>query len=107
MISRYLFASSLLLTWLVGFNTENADVLVNVINLEKDKERWSKVVTELTEKGVPIEQIRRFPAVHGKSLSQEELKQNTTAAARILHSWNDWLLLVSPKSLDQNAQRST
>jgi len=54
----------------------------HVINLDRDKERWDSVVSELTSKGVPPKQIQRIRAVYGKNLTAEELRTNTTLVAR-------------------------
>ncbi|CAB9529706.1 expressed unknown protein [Seminavis robusta] len=56
-------------------------VPINVINLDKDKARWDKVILELQNKGGQL--VERFPAVYGKALSEEELVANTTPLARI------------------------
>lgn len=54
---------------------------VNVINLEKDQDRWDGVTQELRQAGV--EHIHRIPAIYGKDLSDQELQSNTTMLARM------------------------
>lgn len=54
----------------------------HVINLDRDKERWESVVSELTSKGVPPKRIKRIEAVYGKNLTAEDLRTNTTLVAR-------------------------
>ena len=56
---------------------------INIINLDHDTTRWNQVTGELASKGkVPRKRIRRLPAVYGKTLSKEELRQNSTKLAR-------------------------
>jgi glycosyl transferase family 25 len=55
---------------------------VNVINLDRDGDRWTAVFDELTSAGVPAGAIQRFPAVHGKNLTRMELEADCTALAR-------------------------
>jgi len=56
---------------------------VNVINLEKDKDRWEGVTGELIKGGVDVDRIHRIPAIYGKELSDLEVQANTTMLARI------------------------
>mmetsp|Transcript_6767 Transcript_6767/g.9879 ORF Transcript_6767/g.9879 Transcript_6767/m.9879 type:complete len:344 (+) Transcript_6767:35-1066(+) len=56
---------------------------VNVINLEKDKDRWEGITDELVKGGVEMDNIHRIQAIYGKELSNEEVQSNTTMLARI------------------------
>uniref|UniRef100_A0A7S1SF49 Glycosyl transferase family 25 domain-containing protein n=1 Tax=Alexandrium catenella TaxID=2925 RepID=A0A7S1SF49_ALECA len=50
-----------------------------VVNLDKSVERWKTCQEELAANGITAE---RFPATLGKSMTDEELKEKTTWAAR-------------------------
>ncbi|KAL9180477.1 hypothetical protein ACHAXT_010930 [Thalassiosira profunda] len=56
---------------------------INVLNLDRDEERWHRTSTELTSKGVPRRRIRRISAVYGRDLSPDELAANATRLARV------------------------
>jgi len=58
-------------------------VPINVINLDKDTERWEKLVLDLSVKGVNPKAIHRLPAVYGKMLTKSELEIKATRKARI------------------------
>jgi len=60
----------------------NFNLTFHVINLDRAKERWGSVVSELVSKGVPRDQIRRVSAVSGRDLSDIDLRDNTTLIAR-------------------------
>ena len=52
-----------------------------VINLDRDTDRWAAVEAELRQRHVQ-DAVHRFSAIHGRTLSAEDLRTNTTAVAR-------------------------
>jgi GR25 family glycosyltransferase involved in LPS biosynthesis len=52
---------------------------IYVLNLDRSVQRWDRVSKELEQAGL---QAHRFPAVDGKLLSAEELRNSTTALSR-------------------------
>lgn len=74
-----------LLRWpylIIAHQVPREAIPINIINLDKDKVRWEKVTRDLLSKGVPSDRMYRFRAVHGKTLSTEELWSNTTTLSR-------------------------
>lgn len=56
---------------------------LNVIHLPRDTQRWDRFLTELQTKGLAMDKIFRLDAVDGRTLSQSELEENATLAARL------------------------
>ena len=56
---------------------------INIINLQRDTERWSNVIQGLLSKGVPKKSITRYAAVYGKELTKADLLQNSTLLTRL------------------------
>ena len=57
------------------------EIMVHIINLDKDVERWNSVTAALAVKGIPRRQIKRISGVVGKDLSFEEIRANSTFVA--------------------------
>jgi glycosyl transferase family 25 len=52
---------------------------VLIINLERSKDRWARISGQLDTLNIEYE---RLPAIEGKKLTKEEMKQKTTLAVR-------------------------
>ncbi|KAL7554255.1 hypothetical protein ACHAWF_017702 [Thalassiosira exigua] len=83
--------ASLRLTALLIYSFNNATVtgitprpVINIINLDRDTKRWRKISQHLIFNGIADQSIRRYSAVDGNVLSQEDLQQNATLLTRLL-----------------------
>jgi hypothetical protein len=56
---------------------------ISVINLDNDIARLASVSKVLEDAGVPLSSVQRLSAVHGASLSDEVIQENTTLLARL------------------------
>ena len=68
---------------LAAARRHHRQIPINIINLDKDGDRWETVTKELTSKGVRQRSITRYPAIYGKDLGNVDLRQNVTLLSRL------------------------
>jgi GR25 family glycosyltransferase involved in LPS biosynthesis len=64
-------------------HSHSTDAVVSAINLERDTERWDKLLKDFQQKNVPMDRVHRINAVHGKALSSEQLRSSASLKARL------------------------
>jgi glycosyl transferase family 25 len=80
----HLAASLFLLNFLLHTSSVQSsfEIPISIINLDKDIDRWSTVISQLESKGVPMDCVEKLRAVNGKELTKEQLAVSATAIAR-------------------------
>ena len=68
---------------LAAARRHHRQIPINIINLDKDGDRWETVTKELTSNGVRRRSITRYPATYGKDLDKVDLRQNVTLLSRL------------------------